>query len=75
MIQNATPMPQGGYECKVVNCARCGSTHPHVLFKPFANPPPDTTHWAICPTLGEPILFQVKRGPVEAVVVVGPVLP
>jgi hypothetical protein len=45
-------------------CARCdGDGHPNLTFKRFVRPvdavKPDFTHWASCPTNGDPILMQV----------------
>jgi hypothetical protein len=59
----------------LINCARCGGTHTDVEFKPLARPimaaedlldcmgkPYDIiyTHWAPCPTNGEPIILYVS---------------
>lgn len=46
----------------VRGCARCGGEH-EVEFKELAQPHVDTggakwTHWAPCPTNGEPILMR-----------------
>lgn len=46
-------------------CARCdGDGHPGLTFRRFARPielPPVhvLTHWATCPTTGEPIVLRV----------------
>lgn len=46
----------------VRHCARCGGDHENVGFKPLTKPIPGNdesvlwTHWAPCPTNGEPIL-------------------
>ncbi len=40
-------------------CARCGADHADLAFQAFARPPLPSTHWAPCPTTGEPILLQV----------------
>lgn len=46
----------------LMNCARCGGEH-EVEWKLFTNPITDWegswTHWALCPTNGEPILMKV----------------
>ncbi|MFL5312237.1 MAG: hypothetical protein ACJ79H_17530 [Myxococcales bacterium] len=47
----------------VVHCARCGGDHPDLTFKPLTipielGPPGGLTHWAPCPTNGEPILMH-----------------
>ena len=62
MINRAVELSGGRYECGVVNCARCGGLHDAVIFIPFRNPAGDSTHWAMCPSTDEPILFHVKRG-------------
>lgn len=49
----------------VKNCARCGQSHDNIDFQPFtistnlydSNGDGSYTHWALCPTNGEPILF------------------
>lgn len=46
-------------------CARCGEPHKNVTFKPLARPMPNEpsepfTHWAPCPTNGEPLLCRFK---------------
>lgn len=51
----------------VVNCARCGKNHDPMCFLKFKRPvqlPAGVTHWASCPTTGEPILLSVtvKKG-------------
>jgi hypothetical protein len=45
------------------NCARCGGNHSDIEFREFTNHfSPDGgavyTHWAMCPTLNEPILMR-----------------
>lgn len=44
----------------VVNCARCGLTHKDLPMRKFRRPPPDATHFAICPKYKEPILIKVE---------------
>lgn len=44
----------------VGTCARCQADHQHILFHQFEYPADRFTHWAICPTTGEPILMTVK---------------
>lgn len=58
----------------IEDCARCGGTHDGVEFQALGrpievgatptlvravNPIPTLTHWAPCPTTGEPILMAV----------------
>lgn len=53
-----------------IGCARCGSEgHPGITYQPFTSPIDMgggwlATHWAPCPTNGEPILYAVntKKG-------------
>ena len=45
-------------------CARCGGEHPELEFRPLTRPVEVSqqvvfTHWASCPTNGEPILMAV----------------
>lgn len=48
----------------VAGCARCGGTHERLDWKAFDQPPPSDsgryTAWALCPTSGDPILFEVQ---------------
>ena len=57
---------------KIIHCARCGGDHENVDTKPFAKPfrlGVDTwTHWAPCPTNGEPILVTGEASPEDEVV-------
>ncbi len=56
----------------VVGCARChGDGHPALTFRPFTHPVEGRgvavfTHWAPCPTNGEPILFAIVPSEEEA---------
>ncbi len=48
------------------NCARCGQDHKDLEFKLFTDAIEDTdgtiwSHWALCPTNGEPILLKVTQ--------------
>lgn len=50
-------------ETAIQSCARCGEDHDGLTFVPFQRPPmqddesgPFATHWARCPTTGDPIL-------------------
>jgi len=43
---------------KLSNCARCGLEHDDLVFLRLKNPIEAHTHWALCPTTGEPILLQ-----------------
>ncbi len=48
-------------------CERCLCDHPGLLFVPFqrlqigSQAEAVSTHWALCPTTGEPILLRVVR--------------
>lgn len=48
----------------VNGCARCGGDHPEgtLEYRAFRQPVPDVdgdfTHWASCPTTGDPILLR-----------------
>lgn len=43
----------------VGNCARCGEDHSMVAFKRLTHPCLQFTHWAPCPTNGEPIMMHI----------------
>lgn len=57
---------------KIIHCARCGGDHENVDTKPFAQPfrlGVDTwTHWAPCPTNGDPILVTGEASSEDEVV-------
>lgn len=44
----------------VSKCARCGGIHLHLAFKPFTIPPANSSHFALCPENGEPIICLVE---------------
>jgi hypothetical protein len=50
-------------EANVTGCSRCGEYHKQLVFKKFTNPIDDTngkwTHWATCPTTGDPVLMRI----------------
>ena len=55
----------------LVGCARClGEGHEGLIFQPLTHPvefdlelmQENFTHWALCPTNGEPILMSVTKG-------------
>jgi hypothetical protein len=57
------------YTNDVRNCARCGGDHDGVVFEPLTRPVArggdreDSllyTHWAACPTNGEPIISLAR---------------
>jgi len=41
-------------------CSRCGENHKNVQLKEFKKPPGKNTHWARCPTTGDPILVVIN---------------
>lgn len=43
----------------IINCARCSQDHLDLEFKPFTQANPTYSHWALCPTNGEPILMRM----------------
>lgn len=57
-------MAPGPYTCDLQGCARCdGAGHPGLTFTPLTYPfeleeEMPFTHWAPCPTNGEPILMR-----------------
>jgi len=40
-------------------CARCGKNHTNIIFQPLKRPGERHTHWAPCPTNGEPVMLVV----------------
>ena len=54
----------------VRSCARCGQDHEKLEFKLLTNPIPDGdfywTHWASCPTNGEPVLLYIFENKTKA---------
>lgn len=39
-------------------CARCGESHYDLEFQPLTRPT-EWSHWAPCPTNGEPIMLKI----------------
>lgn len=56
----------GPVEIHLIGCARCDGDHEKLSFRPLLKPvdeaflPRPFTHWAKCPTLGEPILLRLS---------------
>ena len=46
-------------------CARCNGDHDDLEFRPFDLPARKFTHWAPCPTNGEPVLMTAKGATLE----------
>ncbi len=46
------------FEIAFDDCARCGEAHDQIEVKAFTNAPDEASHFAICPTTGEPILVK-----------------
>ena len=44
---------------RLVGCARCGRVHRNLSFATLTQPCGLLTHWAPCPTNGEPILLAI----------------
>ena len=51
------------------HCARCGGDHDGLEFRSFDLPAGKFTHWAPCPTNGEPVLMTVKGASLEEQIV------
>jgi hypothetical protein len=54
----------------VIGCARCGHEHNRLVFEQFIEPVVEGdgttwTHWARCPTNGQPILLRTDEGNVK----------
>lgn len=47
-----------GIRHDVQDCPRCEGEHIGLRFKPF-NSASEASHWALCPTSGEPVLLEV----------------
>lgn len=44
----------------VGNCARCRENHEGLVFRKLRRPvSSEQTHWATCPTTGEPIILRI----------------
>lgn len=57
-------MPSNEICTALVCCARCGQDHERLRFFQFQRPVVDNdgtvwSHWATCPTYGEPVLLKV----------------
>lgn len=48
------------FDLKFYRCGRCGGDHDGLIAYPFARPPRGWSHFAACPTNGQPILVRVK---------------
>lgn len=62
VAHDGDPLESEPVTIDINGCARChGEGHERVEFKPLAHPVPSVygplTHWAPCPTNGEPILM------------------
>lgn len=56
-------MDRDEYKGNVRQCARCGQDHENIVYRRLTHPITDSdgkvwTHWAPCPTNGEPILMM-----------------
>ena len=40
------------------SCARCQKPHEQLEVHPLAHPEDEWTHWAWCPTIGQPIFVR-----------------
>lgn len=57
-------------EQDIKDCSRCGGNHSQLTFQPFTRSRPDRyTHWCLCPTNGEPILYRLENEAGKLVVV------
>lgn len=59
--QDAPVASDVAFRTDVVNCARCLMVHQDLPFYALANNPEHTTHWAMCPDSGQPILAKLVR--------------
>jgi hypothetical protein len=50
------------FKTSVVCCARCQQDHPDLEFRELNNPGEiKASHWALCPTNGQPILLRISK--------------
>lgn len=56
--ESETP-PEKKIVTSICNCARCGQNHENLIFYKFTRPSGEYTHYAYCPTNGEPILMKI----------------
>ncbi len=59
--QSQPPKIRTPFRTNVTRCARCSGNHTGVEFKPFTNPPANSTHFALCPENGEPIICLAEQ--------------
>ena len=59
--RGAAKGPQEGesFDTSFDACARCGERHQDLRFNPLTYPADEWTHWAPCPTNGEPIMLCI----------------
>lgn len=43
------------------SCPRCGKDHAKIEVQEFTRPSLPSTHWTMCPTVGEPILVEMRE--------------
>lgn len=53
--QDWSPIQAPGLWVNLPNCPRCSRPHKDLAISPFTQPPEGWTHWAVCPTNGQPI--------------------
>lgn len=49
---------EGGVGLDAKLCPRCGGDHPGLVFKRLQRAAREQTHWALCPTTGEPVMLR-----------------
>ena len=45
----------------LMGCVRCEKGHKDLVFRKLKRPQDDFTHWAMCPTTGEPLLCKAWK--------------
>lgn len=60
---NQAPAPTTEMKINIRGCARCGEEHDLLEFKKLQRPVGHLTHWALCPTTGEPVLLKILGTP------------
>ena len=50
----------GILEVSLPHCPRCWASHDPIAFTPFIRPS-EMTHFAVCPTTGEPIVCDMRQ--------------
>lgn len=62
LLIERNPNAEPWFKPYLKNCARCGKDHrKRIEWKPLERPIGECTHWAPCPTNGQPILMHITE--------------